>query len=289
MNTEYNLPFSFYFLKPPPPPPPPPPPLSVLIPSSICLLRSYKQGVKISWRRGRSQIVPNLTRSAHIGTVPGKYWLFVVKLIYRGRKLEILLQRFRLYLVGYRVANGGWIYLRGEYNEHVLNCLNESFPVFNEHNDLDEPCMVKCGTSYRSLERRAGVERKQLILNRQTLIDAVFALGQPFNESTSLVHVLNLIQMIPEAVRIEEILCEVGKNYYEDNAHTHKLSTSCIGKQTNWSWASRMITLWTHGMISEILKLNPDLHPLDVEKMVAELMAIYPYIRGTTLGELLYG
>lgn len=44
--------------------------------------------------KGRSHIVPNLTQSAHIGTIPEKYWLFVVKLIYRGRKLEILLQRY---------------------------------------------------------------------------------------------------------------------------------------------------------------------------------------------------
>lgn len=95
--------------------------------------------------------------------------------------------------------------------------------------------------------------------------------------------------MIPEAVRIEEILCEISKNYYKDDAHTQILSTSCIEKQTKWTWASRMITLWTHGMTSEILKLNPDLHPPDVEKIIAELIATYPYIRGTTLGELLYG
>lgn len=219
--------------------------------------------------------------------------------------------RHKLYLVGYRVTHGGWVLLNGEYPERVSGCLRVSFPAFNKHGNLSksiqlflnclcllvffkkncsfsliavEPIQVNLGTSYSSLERNS-VGRKYLKLNRQAFIDAVnvlkhASLGMPFEKEICARHILSLIQMIPEAVRIEEMSGHIRRYYLSNDNETRRLPPSSIKMQKSWTKASRAVARWTFGMDFGTFWLSGV--PLDVEEVIKK----FPYIKGITLPEL---
>lgn len=147
-----------------------------------------------------------------------------------------------------------------------------------------ESIQVNLGTSYSSLEKNS-VGRKYLKLNRRAFINAVnvlkpASLGMPFKKEICAIHILSLIQMIPEAVRIEEISHHISLYYLSNDEETCRLPASSIKMQKSWTKASRAIARWIFGMDFGTFWLNGV--SLDVEEVIKK----FPYIKGITLSEL---
>lgn len=87
---------------------------------------------------GDKKLVADLRQSPSIGEVTVENWAFLVRLIYGEEELYVLLQRFKLCFVGFRVSNGGWILPKGDYRDRVLECVNASFPASDTDGKLSK-------------------------------------------------------------------------------------------------------------------------------------------------------
>lgn len=212
------------------------------------------------------------------------------------------------------MPNKGWIALSGEYPERVIKCLDTSFPVWDEHGNKSKinsalvemiffvllictyctlallitvlPHQAKLGTSYCSLEESGNVRRKDLKLNKEALINAVRGLTDAYLDIDESIRVpefvLTLMQMIPEAIRIEPMLSFICEHYIHNNLTTPNLPASLIKMQGSWTRVSRAIARTTYGLPFKNIRLKMGRLICDVE----EAMAMYPYTRGVKLDEL---
>lgn len=213
------------------------------------------------------------------------------------------------------MPNKRWIALNGQYPELVIKCLETSFPVWDEHGNKSKinsalvemmflfyflictyctlaliiavsPHQARLGTSYSSLKENGNVTRRDLKLNKEALINAVRGLTNAYLDIDESIRVpefvLTLIQMIPEAVRIEPMLSFISKHYIHNNLTTRNLPASLIKMQGSWTRVSRAIALTTYGLPFKKIRLKTGHTLRDVE----EAMAMYPYTRGVKLDEL---
>ncbi|KAK1402527.1 hypothetical protein POM88_002132 [Heracleum sosnowskyi] len=236
---------------------------------------------------GGFRVYPCSKRAAYVGEVSVENWVFTVGFIVGGQQFDVAIQRHKLYLVAYKVPNKGWIALNGQFSELVIKCLDTSFPVWDQHGNKIPAHQAKLGTSYRSLKKNGNVTRKDLKLNRDTLINALRGLSDAYLDidGTNRVpeSVLTLIQMIPEAVRIEPMLSFISEHYVHDDLTTPNLLASLIMLQGSWTMVSRAVARATYGLPFEEIVLKNG----HVLRSFEEATAMFPYTRGVNLDELI--
>ncbi|KAK1402518.1 hypothetical protein POM88_002124 [Heracleum sosnowskyi] len=232
------------------------------------------------------KLVENLCQTPLIGTVDVKDWGFPVRLNYDDDDFYVLVQRFKLCIVGFMVRGGGWILLKGSYRERVRDCVDTCFRVFDLQGNLIEPKFVDLGTSCSLLRKSSGVELTDLKFNKQAFINAVVylrgaSLGvMPFDKKLSALHVLYLSQMICKATMIKRMACHIDQHYFSDDCDTPSVTANIIEMQRLWTEASRKIAGWASGKDTETFQLEGN--TLTVEQVIA----MYPYTKGTTTFEL---